>query len=78
MDDAVILGSAPPSDAGISDGKVLIGSQTLDNSIPVSGAYEGPINVSLEFFEHEPISVQARRLKVLRLGTPEYVEDVNF
>ncbi len=74
----MILGSGPPSNAGISDGKVLIGSQTLENSVPVSGGYDGPINVSLEFFEHEPISVLARSLKVLRLGTPKYIEDVNF
>jgi hypothetical protein len=75
MEDAVIAGEIPDPDADISHGELVIGTQVLKNIVPVSGVHNGSIILRLEFCYYNPIIIEASRLEIVRVGTPEYIED---
>jgi len=77
INNATVEGSFLEFPVDLSDGKIQLGNQTLDNEIPVPLRHKGPFALRLRAMwqEQRVVSFTGSGAELELLGEPEYVEE---
>lgn len=68
-------GKAPPLPAALMEGRLTLGTETLENVIPIPLDFDGAARLFMTFVGGSELVVHGRRLRLSLMGNPNYVEE---
>ena len=72
---ARVKGRVPLSKAGLSGGDLTLGGEHLSNWISIPCQFTGAVRLKLQFFEYEPLEIEAEGIRLELIGEATYVEE---
>ena len=73
--DAVITNSISKFPADLLGGHIILGEAVLDNQIPIPLCHKGPVEVRLESWNDEAVSITGSGAELELIGESKFVEE---
>ena len=74
ISDATVKGSFSKFPADLSNGHIMLGESILENEIPIPLSHKGTVELRLESWNDEVVSISGASARLELVGEPKYIE----